>query len=90
MGMSLSDFHHLNCMQHYACFACRKAFKVRNTFNSTLTPRPCPNCKGPMKAMGVLFRAPRQRAVKAWKKLKGKCFMYPSDAALARRRCRNP
>lgn len=67
--MGSFDFEHANCKQHYACFSCRKAFKVRGTFNSTATPAPCPECKQPMTAMGLLFRAPRQRAVKAWKKL---------------------
>jgi hypothetical protein len=69
VGMGSFDFEHSNAMQHYACFACRKAFKVRGTYNSTTAPAPCPECKGPMTAMGVLFRAPRQRAVKAWRRL---------------------
>jgi hypothetical protein len=63
------DFEHANVMQHYACFACRKAFKVRGTFNSTTAPTPCPECKGLMTATGVLFRAPRQRAIKVWRRL---------------------
>ncbi len=67
--MGSFDFEHSNCKQHYACFTCRKAFKVRGTYNGTVTPAPCPECKGPMTAMGLLFRAPRQRTVKAWKKL---------------------
>jgi hypothetical protein len=67
--MGSSDFEHASVMQHYACFACRKAFKVRGTYPHTTAPAPCPECKGPMTAMGILFRAPPQRAVKAWRRL---------------------
>ena len=67
--MGSFDFEHSSVKQHYACFACRKAFKVRGTFNYTTAPAPCPECKKPMTAMGVLFRSPRQRAVKAWRLL---------------------
>ncbi len=69
------DFEHCGHQQHYACFACRKAFKAGGEF----VPRgpgdykqrvvTCPECREPMRAMGLLFRAPPQRAVKAWRKL---------------------
>ncbi|MBO0697585.1 MAG: hypothetical protein J2P46_04260 [Zavarzinella sp.] len=67
--MGSFDLEHARVMQHYACFTCRKAFKVPGAYNHTAAPAPCPECKGPMTAMGVLFRAPRRRAIKAWKKL---------------------
>jgi DNA-directed RNA polymerase subunit RPC12/RpoP len=67
--MGSFDFEHASVMQHYACFTCRKAFKVRGTYPHTTAAAQCPECKGPMAPMGVLFRAPRQRAVKAWAKL---------------------
>jgi hypothetical protein len=70
------DFEHCGCMQHYACFDCRKTFKKPgSTFvrggSGGYVPRlvPCPDCGRPMKPMGLLFRAPPRRAVKAWKRL---------------------
>ncbi|MBX7103689.1 MAG: hypothetical protein K1X57_06385 [Gemmataceae bacterium] len=32
-------------------------------------PFPCPNCKVPMVRLGRYFKAPRQRAVAAWKEV---------------------
>lgn len=59
--------------QHYACFSCRKAFKLRNLFstdwwrtNRADAPVSCPECRQPMGDMGLDFKAPRQAAVKHW------------------------
>jgi hypothetical protein len=73
--MGSFDFEHCGCKQHYACFACRKAFKASLEFVSTASGKhkrrvvTCPECKQPMIPMGLLFRAPPQQAVKAWSRL---------------------
>jgi len=58
---------------HFACFACRKAFKQRGSSNwdgdVPERPLPCPECKQPMARIGRHFRAPRQRAAKAWQQV---------------------
>jgi hypothetical protein len=73
--MGSLDFEHCGHKQHFACFACRKAFKAGREF---IWVKPshyrrrvvaCPQCKQPMKPMGLLFRAPPQRAIKAWRRL---------------------
>lgn len=55
--------------QHFACFACRKAFKPRGTEHlGTVAERdyPCPECRTPMTLVGRDFQAPPVRAVKQW------------------------
>lgn len=56
---------------HFACFACRKGFKQRGSSdwdsNVDARPYPCPECRAPMARLGPHFRAPRQRAVRAWR-----------------------
>lgn len=55
--------------QHFACFACRKAFKQRGSEEigvEAARPFPCPECGAPMTLVGRDFRAPPQRAVKQW------------------------
>ena len=56
---------------HFACFECRKSFKQQGSSNwdSEVPIRPfeCPNCKKPMVRLGRYFKAPRQRAIKAWR-----------------------
>ena len=73
--MGSFDFEHCGCMQHFACFACRKAFKAGDEYvpdgaggyrRRVVT---CPECRQPMSPMGLLFRAPRRRAVRAWRRL---------------------
>ena len=58
---------------HFACFACRKAFKQRGSSNWDRNvperPFPCPNCKAPMARLGRYFKAPRQRAIAAWQEV---------------------
>lgn len=58
---------------HYACFACRKAFKRRRAGDlpSHLPDRPyrCPQCAGPMADMGLDFAPPKQRDARAWQVL---------------------
>jgi hypothetical protein len=68
--MGSFDFEHCGHKQHFACFTCRKAYKARGT-NGDSTDRAfnCPECKQTMTPMGFLFRAPRRRAIKAWKRL---------------------
>lgn len=55
---------------HFACFTCRKTFKQAGSSNWDSNvpqrPFPCPNCKQPMVRMGRYFKAPAQRAVRAW------------------------
>ena len=54
--------------EHYACFACRKAWKPLGA--STASARPatttCPDCGGPTAAMGLDFAPPKRRDEKAW------------------------
>ena len=61
---------------HFACFDCRKTFKQAGSSNwdSNVPERPylCPECKRPMARLGRHYKAPRQRAVKAWKEVEAK------------------
>jgi hypothetical protein len=69
-----------NYRDHFACFACRKAFKYwqweacdETTFRRKQrlqhVPREiiCPDCSKPMIDMGLDFKAPRKKDVEAWK-----------------------
>lgn len=73
--MGSFDFEHCGCRQHFACFACRKAFKAGDEFvpdgNAGRRRRAvsCPECAAAMAPMGLLFRTPPKRSVKAWRKL---------------------
>lgn len=57
---------------HYACFSCRKAFK-QAARSGDADARPvvikCPQCAQPMSAMGLDFKAPKQKDVDQWKKV---------------------
>lgn len=58
---------------HFACFACRKAFKQRGSSNwdpdVPQRPFPCPECKQPMQRFGRYFQPPPQRAARQWLKV---------------------
>ena len=58
---------------HFACFACRKTFKQAGSSNWDSNvierPFPCPDCKQPMVRLGRHFKAPSQRAVRAWREV---------------------
>ena len=63
---------------HYACFRCRKMFRQPSVYDLPEHRRPapgeqrvvaCPECRNPMKAMGLDFKAPQQQDVKQWKKV---------------------
>jgi hypothetical protein len=58
---------------HFACFVCRKCFKQQGSSNwdnnVPVRPFPCPNCKHSMVRMGRYFKAPPQRAVRAWREV---------------------
>src|SRR5687768_33466 len=60
----------------FACFTCRKAFKQHGSSTwdpgVPLRPYPCPQCKEPMARMGRHFKAPPQRAVRAWREVREK------------------
>lgn len=81
--MGSFDFAHCGHKQHYACFACRKAFKAGDEFVPTapgvLVRRvvACPDCTRPMCPMGLLFRAPKRRAVKAWRRAEAAARRLP-------------
>lgn len=64
---------------HFACFACRKAFKIRQweegepgprkaRVRPRHVPRPvtCPDCARPMIDMGLDFKAPPKEDRRAW------------------------
>ena len=58
---------------HYACFACRKSYKWPHDANadpSTLAAPVCPQCRGPVEAMGLDFKAPPMDDVKQWQKVR--------------------
>jgi hypothetical protein len=69
-GKELFEAEH---SQHFACFACRKAFKQRGSGhpsgNEILRAFPCPDCKSPMVPMGRDFKAPPRRAKDQWIKV---------------------
>jgi len=55
--------------QHFACFACRKAFKQPGSEEIGIEaerPFPCPECQAEMTLMGRDFQVPPVRAVKEW------------------------
>jgi len=49
---------------HYACFACRKAYKPQD---GTRAMHICPSCGGVLHEMGLDFKAPKQSNKSAWK-----------------------
>lgn len=61
---------------HFACFACRKAFKLAahgiwDPSGKRWLHRPsptCPQCRTPMTSVGRSFRAPRRADAEGWKK----------------------
>jgi hypothetical protein len=58
---------------HYACFACRKSFKWPHDRNADVSSLPapiCPQCRGPVEAMGLDFKAPPSDNVKQWQKVR--------------------
>lgn len=58
---------------HFACFACRKAFKRRlqHDVDRDGEPHParCPDCGGPMAEMGLDFRPPPRQKLREWRVL---------------------
>jgi hypothetical protein len=48
----------------HACFECRKSLKVRMEGASV-----CPECGGPLHAMGRSFKAPKRTDAEQWKKV---------------------
>jgi hypothetical protein len=65
----------LRYSKHYACFVCRRAFKhpeVCDRNGPSREPprsRPCPECGGPARSMGMNFKPPRREATNQWRKL---------------------
>lgn len=58
---------------HYACFSCRKSYKWphdRNVDPATLPSPVCPQCGGPVEAMGLDFKAPPTDDVAQWEKVR--------------------
>lgn len=60
--------------EHFACFECRKAFKQPFARNAELAPHQgytalCLQCRTPMAALGLDFKAPAQRDVMQWRKV---------------------
>jgi hypothetical protein len=61
--------------KHYACFACRKAFKRLQEYEwpddqrpaeGEAVPAPCPECREPMADMGLDFKPPKRSATEHW------------------------
>lgn len=64
--------------EHFACFSCRKAFKQTSRFELPGEPRMgvrdprivlCPQCREPMRDMGLDFAAPARDDARQWKKV---------------------
>lgn len=59
---------------HYACFKCRKTFKrrllvdIHGGSNKSVeeTPAKCPECGSIMADMGLDFKSPKRKEIKAW------------------------
>jgi hypothetical protein len=72
---AVGDHDVVRYSEHYACFACRRAFKHPEEYaraGGQLRPprsRPCPECGGPARSMGMNFKPPRREATKQWRKL---------------------
>ena len=53
---------------HYACFACRRAFK--QSANAAKEEVRCPECAEPVHDMGLDFKPPRKTDAKQWEKVR--------------------
>jgi LSD1 subclass zinc finger protein len=51
--------------EHYACFACRRGFKIDRGSTAVL----CPACRTPMKPLGKDCKVPSARALNQWRKI---------------------
>ena len=64
-----------NYKPHYACFACRRAFRRRHLSDvnpdGPAQPATCPECGGPVASMGLDFAPPPRRDQRAWAVLAG-------------------
>ncbi|GCE21485.1 hypothetical protein [Dictyobacter kobayashii] len=65
---------------HYACFRCRKTFRYHQATT-------CPQCRRPLAAMGLNFRAPKQRAKEQWQVLE---ILYQHDINFSSCGCNGP
>jgi hypothetical protein len=77
-ALSKRGYDQAHYTEHYACFACRRAFKHREEavigVGHEYPPRPpryrpCPECGGPARSMGKNFKAPRRESANQWRKL---------------------
>ena len=64
---------------HYACFGCRKMFRQPPLYELAVDPQPttvtgrvvpCPQCGERMHDLGLDFKAPKQRDLEQWEKVK--------------------
>jgi hypothetical protein len=74
-AVAVGDHEVVRYAEHYACFVCRRAFKhpeeysrADREFRPALS-RPCPECGGPARSMGMNFKPPRREATNQWRKL---------------------
>jgi hypothetical protein len=77
-ALSKQGYDQVHYTEHYACFACRRAFKhpeqatIGAGYDYPPRPpkhRPCPECGRPARSMGKNFKAPRRESVNQWRKL---------------------
>ena len=79
------NFWAKNYKMHFACFACRKVFRI-SPFREWVPPEvhfaavipevKCPDCALPMCDMGLAFKAPRRTDVKSWRLIQARWEAY--------------
>jgi len=50
----------------YVCFHCRKMFRPPDR---SMRKEKCPECGGPVRFIGTMFKTPRRNDKRSWKKL---------------------
>jgi hypothetical protein len=74
--------------EHWVCFDCRKMFRKVSRWGTHIEglPHECPECKQPMRDMGIYFEPPRRNDIDAWKRLEllaSRGFTFHSEGSKA-------
>ena len=54
----------------HACFNCRKSFKIEIEYLNYTGGHKCPQCGNELEYMGRSFKAPKQKDIKQWEKVR--------------------